>query len=264
MLAAMDQQLIARLAQELADATERRTTIDLLSQRHPELGLAEAYEIQRLVMQRRLAGGERLAGWKVGYTNLPAQQAAGTDRPMYGPIYASAIYRDGRFPCSPYVAPRAEPEVCFLLRADLNGPDVTEQDVVAATEVVLPALEMVQRHYHGPPSRAVDAVADGGAHAGLVLPSSGVSPAGLDLAAVSMTLEKNGAQLAAATGAIVLGHPARPVAWLVHQLAALGLGLKAGDLISSGTLAGAHAVAPGDRLRLHYPELGTLEVTVTA
>jgi 2-oxopent-4-enoate/cis-2-oxohex-4-enoate hydratase len=260
----MDPQRIARLAEELADATERCTTIALLSQRYPELGLAEAYEIQRQVMERRLAGGERLAGWKVGYTNQPAQQAAGTDQPMYGPIYASSVYRDGRFPCSPYVAPRAEPEICFLLRADLHGPDVTEQDVLAATEVVLPALEMVQRHYHGPPSRAVDAVADGGAQAGLVLPSGGVSPAGQDLAAVSMTLEKNGALIGAATGAIVLGHPARPVAWLVHQLAARGFGLKAGDLISSGTLAGAHEIASGDHLRLHYPELGTLEVTVIA
>ena len=259
----MNEQVIAQLVDEVAGATERRQTVELISQRYPELTLDDAYEIQHQVIKRRLQAGARIAGWKVGYTNRPAQEGAGTDRPMYGPIYADTVFRDGTFPAGRFVSPRAEPELCFRLGQDLRGANLTETDVLGATEAVMPALEMVQRHYHGPPSKAVDSIVDGGAQAGLVILEPGSSPAGLDLAAVTMTLAKNGQQLVEGRGATVMGHPARPIAWLVAQLEQRGLYLKAGDLISSGSLGGAHDIAVGDRLRLDYPQLGVLEVLIT-
>lgn len=260
----MNEQVIAQLVDQIANAIERQQTVELFSQRYPDLTLDDAYEIQHRVIQRRLRAGARIAGWKVGYTNRPAQEGARTDRPMYGPIYADTVFRAGTYPAGRFVAPRAEPELCFRLGRELRGDNLTESDVLLATEAVMPAFEMVQRHYHGPASTAVDAVADGGAQAGLVLLEPGGSPAGLDLAAVTMTLAKNGERLVEGRGATVMGHPARPIAWLAAQLEQRGLHLQAGDLISSGSLGGAHDIAVGDRLRLDYPQLGVLEVRITS
>lgn len=261
-------EVIAQLADQLFEAAERGTTIDLISERYPGFTLDHAYAVQRGVLERRLARGERIVGWKVGYTNAAAQERAGADRPMYGPIYDRTVVRDQSFSIGRCVAPRAEPEICFVLGRDLSGPRPTAEEVLAATAALLPAIEVVQRHYHGPESKAVDAIADGGAHAALLLPSPasnpGASPAGLDLPSLTMTLHNGATLLAEGNAAVVLGNPVNAVIWLVEQLHERGLGLKAGDLISSGTLGGAHPIEPGDTLRLEIAQLGRLEVAVTA
>lgn len=264
----MSNDVIDQLVEQLLDATERGATIELISQRYPSFTLEQAYAVQRGVMERRLQRGARVVGWKVGYTNAAAQRQAGTDRPMYGPIYADTVVRGRTFAIGRCVAPRAEPEICFVMGRDLAGPRPTAEEVLEATAALLPAIEVVQRHYQGPDSKAVDAIADGGAHAALILPEpssgAGVSPRGLDLPALTMTLQRGAETLAEGNAAIVLGNPVNAVIWLVEQLHERGLGLRAGDLVSSGTLGGAHPIQPGDLLRLTIAHLGQLEVNVTA
>lgn len=248
------------LAGELIQAEMTRTPIAPLSQRWPGLDRQGAYAIQAIITEWRLAEGRRPVGKKVGYTNLEAQRAKGLDEPMWAEAFAADLAPDGTLPVGRLIAPRVEPEIAFLLGRDLHGPGVDEAAVLQATAELLPALEVVDSHYVDGRFNGLEGIADSGVHACLVLGTTGVSPAGLDLAALEGRLERNGQLIARGAGAAVLGHPARAVAWLANALGASGRWLRAGEVISSGTLAGAHSIVPGDHLRVTIEAVGGLEV----
>jgi len=147
--------------------------------------------------------------------------------------------------CQRFTDPRCEPEIAFLLRADLVDGYVTAAQVLAATAVVCPAIDVLD-------SREP-------AGAGFALGGQVISPAGLDLRLTGMTLERNGLLIATAAGGAV-GHPAAAVAWLARRRAARGHGLTAGQVILSGGLTEAIPVAPGDVIVASFDRLGTIEL----
>ncbi|NWD71610.1 2-oxopent-4-enoate hydratase [Pseudomonas gingeri] len=257
----MNSPLITQLGAELHRALSEHTAIAPLTERHPALTIEDAYQIQLAMIQPRLDAGERVIGKKIGVTSQVVMDMLGVDQPDFGHLLSGMLLGDGAsIACADLIAPKAEGEIAFVLKDDLTGPGVTLADVLRATAYVMPCFEIVDSRIRDWKIRIQDTVADNASAAAFVLGDAGVGPHEVDLACVGMTLEKNGEIVATGAGAAALGHPANAVVWLANTLGRLGIGLKRGEVILSGSLAAMVPVKPGDQLRMSLGGIGSASV----
>ncbi|MEU1799731.1 fumarylacetoacetate hydrolase family protein [Streptomyces sp. NPDC019937] len=251
-------------ARLLREAERRVTPIDPLSELLPGLTVADAYAVQRDNITRRLAAGATVVGHKVGLTAAAMRQLLGVDEPDFGHLLDDMVHPDGgTVPAARYCAPRIEPEICFRLAEPLRGPGVTVEDVLAATEAVAPALEIVDSRIRDWKITLADTVADNASSAGLVHGAWTPLAEAPDLAAVLVDLVVDGERVASGSGGEVLGHPAAAVAWLANTLADFGTALRSGHLVLPGTMTGAPFVSAGRRIEARFGGLGPVSVTFT-
>lgn len=250
-------------ATDLHRAERERRTIPQLSVTFPGIELEDAYAVQRLWMQARVRDGARVVGHKIGLTSRAMQLASKLTEPDYGHLLDDMVYDDGaRIPAARFLAPRLEVELAFVMGADLAGPGARAHDVLRATELVVPALEIIDYRTEVP--RAVtDTIADNAAAAGVVVGGRLVRPFDVDPRWVAATLSKNGVIEESGVSAAVMGHPAAGVAWLVNKLAPLGDGLKAGELVLAGSFTRPVSIAAGDVIHADYGPLGSIGVAFT-
>jgi len=245
------------LAARILEAIAGRTSMAPLTRDHPDLSLEEAYEIQDLVVTA--LGGPVAA--KLGLTSKAKQQQISVDQPLYGWLSPGAKLASGQsLATAELIQPRVEPEIAFVLGADLSGR-VTTAQVLAATELVVPALEILDSRYEGYAFTLPDVVADDASAARYILGGPGAPPSSIDLRLTGCVFEKNGELIATAAGAAVLDHPAAAVAWLAGELASRGRGLAAGTVVMSGALTAAVAVSPGDVVTASFDRIGRVELT---
>jgi 2-keto-4-pentenoate hydratase len=245
----------------LLGAVRDRTATTPLTNDFPELDEATALAVQDAVVQARVDGGARVVGAKLGLTSVAKQRQMKVDRPLYGWLTDDMQIDVGEaVVCGRYIQPRVEPEIAFLLGRDLEGPQVTAAHVLAATEAVFGAIDVLDSRFAGYAFTFNDVTADNASSAGFVLGGTPLDPYGLDLRLTGCVLEKNGELVSTAAGAAVLGHPAAAVAWLVRTLAARGRGLEAGHVVMAGALTEAVAVAPGDTVVARFDRLGSVEI----
>jgi 2-keto-4-pentenoate hydratase len=239
---------IERWAAELADARRAggrhapiTSTLDLT--------LADAYAIQRAGTAIRLARGERIVGWKLGYTSLAMRAQMGVDEPNFGPLTDAMLVRSGDPVGASLMQPRVEPEIGLRFAQPLAGA-VTITEVLAAVESAFAVLEVVDSVYPGYRFRLEDNTADGSSAAQVVVGPALSSHENLD--DVRVTMSRNGAEVGSATGAAASGHPAAGVVWLVGQLALTGRRIEAGDLVITGGLTHAVPLEPGDHVEASF------------
>ena len=249
------------IARALIDAAHQRTGIAPLTNTYPDLDFDTAYEVQDAVVGARVHDGATVVGAKLGLTSKAKQQQMNVDRPLYGFLTDDMQIDTGEaLTCSDFIQPRCEPEIAFLLGRDLTGPQVTAAHVLAATDLVFPAIDVLDSRFSGYKFTFTDVIADNSSCAAFTLGGRGVDPTGIDLRLVGCSFEKNGQLLGTAAGAAVMGHPAASVAWMVRQLAARGRGLSAGQVVMAGALTEAVAVSPGDTVVARFDRLGTVEL----
>ncbi len=257
----MSQDLIQHYGDELYHALTTRTPIAPLSSRGPAFSLEDAYRVQQRFIERRLQAGESVIGKKIGLTSRAVMNMLGVDQPDFGQLLSGMLYNDGEsVPVSSLIAPRAEGEIAFVLKRDLIGPGLTAADVLAATEGVMACFEVVDSRIADWKIQIQDTVADNASCGVFVLGNQLVSPRGLDLSLVGMALEKNGELVATGAGAASLGHPVNAMVWLANKLGSLGIPLKAGEVILSGSLAALVPVKAGDSLHMSLGGLGSCTV----
>src|SRR6266542_2311265 len=245
-------EIAARLTKARAD----RTAIGSLSASFDGFDLAAAYEVQRIL--RREAGP--LAGWKLGVTSRAKQAQIGVHEPVRGHLAAAdALDLGSPLVVAEHIQPRCEPEIVFIMGADLSGPAVTSSAVLTATAAVAVGIEVLDSRYTDYKFTMPDVVADN-TSAGRYVVGSAVPVAGLDLRLLGVVLEHNGEVVATASGAAALGHPAAAVAWLVRSLAVENEGLRAGDIVLSGGLTAAVPVKAGDVVTATADRLGSVEL----
>jgi 2-oxo-3-hexenedioate decarboxylase len=246
----------AEIAARLGKARADRAPISSLSAELPGFDLGSAYEVQRLL--RHEAGP--LAGWKLGVTSRAKQAQVGVHEPVRGYLAAEDGLDLGEpLVVARHIQPRAEPEIVFIMGADLAGAAVTSSAVLAATAWVAVGIEILDSRYTDYKFTMPDVVADN-TSAGRYLVGTAVPAAGLDLRLLGVVLEHNGEVVATAAGAAALGHPAAAVAWLVRSLAAENEGLRAGDIVLSGGLTAAVPVRAGDVVTATADRLGSIEL----
>ena len=220
------------------------------------LTLAQAYDVQDGVRQALIARGERVAGWKAGFTSRATQQAFKTDQPACGFLLGSGVYASGaEVPTSEFVGLAVEAEVALVMGRALAGPGVTPPQALLAVEGAVPALELIDFRYAGKPT-AVDAVADGVLARAIVLGAPLTDVTHLDLSLEGLVYELNGAIVATNTAAEVMGSPINSLAWIANHLGARGLSLRAGDVVMTGSVSLVLRPKAGDTVRARFTRLG--------
>jgi len=257
----MDKTQIEHYGDELYNALITRTPVAPLTDREPGITLDDAYRIQLRMIQRRLDAGETIIGKKIGVTSKVVMDMLKVNQPDFGQMTSGMVFNEGEaIRVDSMIAPRAEAEVAFILKHDLEGPGVTAADVLRATECVLPCFEIVDSRIKDWKIKIQDTVADNASCGVLTLGGVRRSPRDLDLALAGMVLEKNGELISTSTGAAVQGSPVNAVAWLANTLGRLGIGLKAGEVILSGSQSPLVPVKAGDSLVCAVGGLGSTSV----
>ena len=257
----MNQELINSLGDELYAALKGVHFVEPLTNRHPEITVEDAYRIQQRLNSRRLDAGETIVGKKIGVTSKAVMNMLGVYRPDFGMLTDGMVYNEGdAIVANTLIQPKAEGEIAFILKRDLIGPGISAADVIGATEGVMACFEIVDSRIRDWKIKIQDTVADNASCGVFVLGDRMVSPLEVDLNTCGMVLEKNGEIVATGAGAAALGAPANAVAWLANTLGALGIPLKAGEVILSGSLAIMVPVKAGDSLRVTIGGIGGCSV----
>jgi 2-oxopent-4-enoate/cis-2-oxohex-4-enoate hydratase len=257
----MDKTSIQHYGDELYQALISRTPVDPLTDRESGITIEDAYQIQLRMIQRRVDGGETVVGKKIGVTSKVVMEMLKVNQPDFGQLTSGMVFNEGeaiRLDCM--IAPRAEAEVAFLLKRDLHGPGVTAADVLRATECVMPCFEIVDSRIKDWKIKIQDTVADNASCGVLTIGGLRKDPRQLDLALAGMVLEKNGELVSTSAGAAVQGSPVNAVAWLANTLGRLGIPLKAGEIILSGSQSPLVPVKAGDSLVCSVGGLGGTSV----
>nr|WP_157267081.1 fumarylacetoacetate hydrolase family protein [Azohydromonas aeria] len=246
------------LGDELYDAWATNSVVEPLTSRVEGITIDDAYRIQLRTIERRVQGGERHVGKKIGLTAAVVQAAFGVDRPDFGHLLSGMSHNDGAtIPAARFIQPKGEGELGFVLKRDLLGPGITNAHVLAATECVLPCFEIVDSRIRDWQIKVQDTIADNGSSAAFVIGDHAVDPRRVDLSTVGMVLEKNGEIIGTGAGAATLGHPLNAVTWLANALGAYGIPLKAGEVILAGSLSIMFPIAAGDHLRMTLGGVGS-------
>jgi 2-oxopent-4-enoate/cis-2-oxohex-4-enoate hydratase len=257
----MDQTLITQLGDELYDALVQCRTLSPLTARHDGITIEDGYHIQERVIARRLEAGEKVVGKKIGVTSQAVMNMLGVGQPDFGWLLDGMLYNEGQsIPVGTLIQPKAEGEIAFILKKDLVGPGVTAADVLAATEGVMACFEIVDSRIENWQIKIQDTVADNASCGVFVLGDRLVDPREVDLTTCGMVLEKNGEIVGTGAGAATMASPLNAVAWLANTLGRLGIALKAGEIILSGSLAAMVPVVRGDNLRVTIGGIGGCSV----
>ncbi len=250
------------LGDRLYEALRTRIPIDPLTTHFPSMTLDDAYRISLRMVDRRLQDGERIIGKKIGVTSLAVQRMLDVHQPDFGYLTDRMRYEDGEeVPLSrELIQPRAEGELAFLLRRELRGPGVSIAEVLEATECVIPCFEIVDSRIRDWKIRIQDTVADNASSGVFVLGRGAGDPQRIDFATCRMSVRKNGRPLSTGTGGEALSSPAYCVAWLANTLGALGVSLRAGEIVLSGSLVPLEPVQPGDSMDLEVENIGSATV----
>jgi 2-keto-4-pentenoate hydratase len=251
-------------AELLATAERDRAPIAPLTDRWPGLDPVDAYEIQLCNIRARTDRGRQVVGHKVGLSAKVMQEMMGVDEPDYGHLLDDMRIEPGtKVEAAGYCTPRIEVEVAFVLGADLPAPGCTVEDVLAATDHVGAAIELIDSRIADWKIRIGDTIADNASSAGFVLGATRIPVGDVDVAAIGARLWRNGEQVAAGESSAVLGNPAIAVAWLANTVHRFGVRLRAGHVVLPGSCTRAFDARPGDRFRAEFDTLGDVEVTFT-
>lgn len=253
----------AHHAERLYRALTDRAPIPPLTETVPRMTPADGYAIQRALVNRLVAEGDAVVGWKLGLTSKAMQEMLGVPEPDYGAVVASMVADDGAtLPANRFIQPKAEGEIALVLGEDLAGPGVSVLDAARAVAGAVAAVEVVDSRIEDWRIALPDTIADL-ASCGTVVLGSRIVPVDFDLRLVGMVVDLDGATVATGAGAAALGNPLAAVAWLANTLAPHGVTLEAGRFVMTGSLHAAFDVRPGSVVRAEFDRLGPVTVTFT-
>lgn len=255
----LNSERIQAYGDELYQALRARETVAPLTEREAEIGIDDAYHISMALLERRKADGERVIGKKIGVTSRAVQDMLNVRQPDFGYLTDHMLHGNGEaLPISEQlIAPRAEGEVAFVLKHELVGPGVTNAEVLAATDYVMPCFEIVDSRIRDWQIRIQDTVADNASCGLFVLGDQIVDPRDVDLVTCGMVMERDGEVVSTGAGAAALGSPVSCVAWLANTLGEYGIRLEAGEVILSGSLVPLLPVQAGQSMHLSIGGIGT-------
>ena len=261
----LPQDTIQVLARELCDARKARVQVRHFSLRFPAMTIDDGYAIQRAWVALELADGRVVKGRKIGLTSRAMQLSSQITEPDHAPLMDDMFFEQGAdIEIARFIAPRIEVELAFILGKPLKGPGITLFDVLAATEYVSPAIEIIDARIEQfdrdtrAPRKVFDTIADFAANAGIVLGGRPVKPDAVDLRWVGAMLFKNGVIEETGLAAGVLNHPATGVAWLANRLAPHDEQLNVGDVVLAGSFTRPTTAVAGDSIHADYGPLGTV------
>lgn len=253
---------IKKVAKQLIEAEKNAGKIEKLSVTYPGITIDEAYRIQLAAVEEKVKGGQTIIGKKIGLTNFEMQQALGISEPDYGHLLSDHLAaQDIPLSMSKMVQPQMEAELAFVLDKDIQGPGVTPAQVMAATRGVIASFEIVDSRFTDIKISLQDTIADNASCGKIILGSTLVPIENMDMRTIGLVLERNGKIINTAASATVLGNPAAAVAWLANKISAYGIGLKAGEIIMSGSFTNIVKIEEGDTFAAHFGGVGSVKAS---
>lgn len=250
-----------RAATALSAAEASARPIAKLSDTFEGIEVADAYAIQLLQIEQKLAAGRIVRGHKAGLSSRAMQKMMGVDEPDYGHLLDDMFVAEGdTIATDSLCQPRVEFEVAFVLGAPLPAPGCTVADVLRATEFVAPAIEIIDSRFDGWDITLCDTIADNASSARVVLGGRRVPIDDLDLRTIGVVVSRNGELIDTGAAGAVLGNPATAVAWLANKLHTFGVTLEPGHIVLPGSCTRAHDVTAGDVVLAEFAELGPVSV----
>lgn len=245
----------------LYQAEQSRIQRGLLSAEYPSATMDDAYAIQKAFVARKHAAGRRTIGWKIGLTSRAMQQQLNIETPDSGVLLDDMAFDSGAIiPANRFIAPRIEAEIAFVMKAPLQG-QVTREQVLAATDYVTPALEIldtrIQRTENGKIRTIIDTISDNAANAGIVTGPARHSPS-LDLRWVGAIVSRDGVVEETGLGAGVLNDPVTGIVWLAARMGQYGQRIEPGQIILSGSFIRAMECPTGCRIEADFGPFGQL------
>ena len=261
----LPKELIQQLAAELDASEKSRVQVEHFSKRYPGMTVDDGYAISRAWVKMKIDAGAVKRGHKIGLTSRAMQLSSQIDEPDFGTLLDDMFFEPGDLPFDRFIAPRVEVELAFVLKRKLEGTKIGIDEVLAATDYVTPAIEIIdarieQFDRHTKAMRKVqDTISDNAANAGIVLGGVKAKPDEVDMPWVGAILRQNGVVEETGLAAGVQGDPAIGVAWLAMKLAPWGECLQAGEVVLAGSFTRPVAARQGDVFDADYGPLGRFE-----
>ncbi|HEV7912187.1 MAG TPA: 2-oxo-3-hexenedioate decarboxylase [Albitalea sp.] len=253
----LDAATIAGLAEHLEACELQARDTPTITAEHAAMDWDDAYAIQDEILRRKLSRGARLSGLKAALTSPAQMKQMGVSTPVFGFLVdRSSVPEGAQITVGELIHPRVQPEIAFVLKRALKGPGCHIGAVLAATDFVLPGIEVIDSRYRDGKFDAMSLVADNTSASRFVVGGRAMRPDSLDLRTLGVVLEKNGEIVSLGAGAAVLGHPAAAVAMLANHLGRRGREIPPGSVVLSGGVTEAVAVAAGDHVHLRVQHLG--------
>lgn len=264
-----DAELTEQLARELNQSKNTRVQIEQFTKRFPDMTIEDGYKIGRAWVALQRQEGRSVIGHKIGLTSRAMQIAMQISEPDFGTLLDDMLYTctPGQtldIPHSRFITPRVEVELAFMLKAPLQGTNLSIEQVLEATEYITPTIEIIDFRINpidpstGATSKVFDTISDNAANAGIIIGAEKIAPEKLDLPWCGAILSQNGVIEETGLAAGVQGHPAIGVAWLANKLAPWGETLQPGQIILAGSFTRPVAANPGDLFNADYGPLGKL------
>ena len=225
---------------------------------------ATAYRVAQMVAEEL---GVAVAGWKIAAMKAEMQKALRTDQPIYGRVFAPQVVpAPARFAHATLASPIPEVEYQALLAADLppRAKPYTLEEMGEAVASLHTGLELAQcRFVHDAAFPPLPAILADGAGSGIIIygpPIEGWRQR--DVSGQEVALICNGKVRRTGTARAALDHPLVPLTWLANELSRSGIGLKAGQMVSTGTLTGMLAPTPGETYVADFGPFGSVTVRI--
>ena len=261
-----DHQIMAA-AKQLDEAEQERCQTRPITLELPDMGMDDAYAIQKAWIDLKLARGASISGYKIGLTSRAMQQAMNIDTPDYGVLLDEMAFSDGAsITASEFLDPRIEAEFGFVMKKPLYGEDVSLAAVLDATDYVVPALELISARSTrtdpetGYTRNVFDTIADNAANAGYICGDTQIDPLEVDLRYAGALLYVDGSIEESGLGGAVMEHPGHGIRWVCKRFAPHGIGLEPGQFVLSGSFTRPVAVQAGTNIRADYGEQGEINV----
>ena len=269
-MSTLSQEQTQEAADLLYEAEKARVQISPITQSYPDMDMDDAYAIQSAWVQRKIDDGDPVIGYKIGLTSRVMQRAMKIDSPDFGVLLKSMEYPNhSQIPHGDFTDPRIEVELAFVLKKRLFGEDLTIDNVLDATDYIVPALELIAaRSYRVDPKSGytrtiMDTISDNAANAGIIVGDNHFRPDELDLRWSGAILHRNDVIEETGLAAAVLNHPANGICWIAKRFAPHGIALEAGQVLLSGSFTAPIIVSPGDKIFADYGPLGEIHCEFT-
>jgi 2-keto-4-pentenoate hydratase len=258
-------ELIGQAADRLADASTRGVPVPPVRDVLGADDIEAAYAVQQELTHRRLATGAQVVGRKIGLTSPPVQRQLGVDQPDFGVLFADMdVSNCSAVPSHRLLQPKVEAEIAFVLKHDLTDGPASGEEISAAVDYAVAALEIVDSRIAAWDIAITDTIADNASSAMFVLSDTRLKLSEFRTREVSMQMHADGALVSRGNGSLCLGDPLHALGWLARTAAEFGDPLRAGQIVLSGALGPMVPVAPGVRVLADLGPLGTVSATFSS
>ena len=263
----LTQKQINTAADNLYAAEKNRKQIDPVTLTHDNMDMDDAYAIQAAWVNRKVSEGRKVVGYKIGLTSRAMQRVMKIETPDYGVLLDDMVFADdSELNTADFLDPQIEVELAFVLKKRLFGDDITPEQVLDATDYVIPDFELIAaRSYRVHPKTAYtrtvfDTISDNAANAGIIMGGRKVKPREIDLRWAGAIVKLNGVVEQTGLAAAVLDNPARGICWIAKRFAPHGIALEPGQVLLSGSFTAPIKVKAGNVVTAEYGPLGDISV----